>query len=198
MVITTANYLSDFARPFLARVKVRGNKRVREKKILTRKVKGLGTRKNAQRPLTSQGLSAAEESRAFQPVACGYWFPDAPMPGLSSRTHRGGRARNGLSSGRSKAAGQIPPPAPPVQSILLGKRRFSGGASGGEGKSKLLGSPDRCLGERAEEGFVQPGGQVYTPWMRVVGDLPACPSPSTQNGPQKPGWSSGPGPGLRG
>ena len=150
MVITTAKYLSDFARPFPARVKVGGNKWVKEKN-LDKEGEGAGYQEERSETANLSGThSAAEESRAFQPVACGHWFPDAPMPGLSSRTHRGGRARNGLSSGRSKAEGQIPPPAPPVQSILLGKRRFSGGASEGEGKSKLLGSPDRCLGERAE------------------------------------------------
>ena len=128
-----------------------GNKWVKEKN-LDKEGEGAGYQEECSETanLLSGTHSAAEESRAFQPVACGYWFPDAPTPGLSSRTHRGGRARNGLSSGRSKAAGQIPPPAPPVQSILLGKRRFSGEASGGEGKAKLLGSPDRCLRERAE------------------------------------------------
>ena len=134
--------------------------RVKEKN-LEKEGEGAGYQEERSETANLSGThSAAAESRAFQPVACGHWFPDAPMPGLSSQTHRGGRARNGLSSGRSKAAGQIPPPAPPVQSILLGKRRFSGGASGGEGKSKLLGSPDRCLWERAEPARKNEGGAV--------------------------------------
>lgn len=111
----------------------------KRKKILTRKVKGLGTRKNAQRPLT---LRDSARRRRAEPSS--RWLADI---GSQMRQCRDSPARptevaraEQPFSGRSKAAGQIPPrPRPSIH--LARKRRFSGGARGGEGKSKLWGLP---------------------------------------------------------
>lgn len=103
-------------------------------------------------PETASHLSGTPSvvgaSWAFQPAARGGRFPDVPTPGLSSSAGGCGHAWNGLSSSsssRSKPAGQIPPRAPCVQSVLLGRRRCSG-SKGRGGEIQAFGGSRQVFG----------------------------------------------------
>lgn len=102
-----------------------------------------------ERPETASRLagtpSTAEARRTVQPAAArGAQF--ARLSRRAAEVATPGTAFATAVAAAAEPSGQIPPPAPPAQSILIKRRRFLGEARDGEGESKPSGALDRCLG----------------------------------------------------